>query len=76
MASDDLNLSARRITTTPPAKQTYVFETVEVQKTGRTARKKSAMTGKDQILFEVEPVDKESIQWKKWVPEDQLYIID
>ena len=66
----------RRITATPPAPQTYVYETTEVKKTGRTARKKSQMTGKDQVMFEITPVDPESIQWKKWVPEDQLYIID
>ena len=75
--SSDLNLSARRITSKEASpEKTFVFETVEVRKTGRTARKKSAMTGKDQILYEVEPIDKESIQWKKWVPEDQLYVID
>lgn len=66
----------RRITQNPPAPQTFVYETTEVKKTGRTARKKSQMTGKDQVMFEITPVDPESIQWKKWVPEDQLYIID
>lgn len=56
--------------------QTYVFETTEVKKTGRTARKKSAMTGKDLIMFEIVPADPEGIQFKKWVSEDQLFTID
>ncbi len=67
---------ARRITENPLPPKTFVYETTEVVKTGRTARKKSQMTGKDQVMFEITPVDPESIQWKKWVPEDQLYIID
>lgn len=55
---------------------TFVFETTEVKKTGRTARRKSGMTGKDLIMFEITPIDPEGIQWKKWVPEDQLFTID
>lgn len=60
----------------PQAPQTFVFETTEVKKTGRTARKRSGMTGKDLIMYEITPVDPEAIQWKKWVPEDQLFTID
>ena len=63
-------------TPAPPAPQTYVFETTEVKKTGRTARKKSTMTGKDLIMFEIVPADPEGIQFKKWVSEDQLFTID
>lgn len=60
----------------PAEPQTFVFETTEVKKTGRTARKKSAMTGKDLIMFEIIPADPEGIQFKKWVSEDQLFTID
>lgn len=68
------------MSTSPPASNpptvSYVFETTECVKTGRTARKKSNMTGLDLIMYEIAPKDPESIQWKKWVPEDQLYVID
>lgn len=56
--------------------KTYVFDGVEVEMTGRTATKPSTLNPKTTItMYEVEPLDKESISWKKWVKLDQLFII-
>lgn len=61
----------------PPNPQHFVFETTEVKKTGRTARKRSTMNKTvEMVMFEITPADPESIAWKKWVQESELYIID
>jgi hypothetical protein len=54
--------------------QTYVFENTEVKLTSRTAIKKLP-SGKDDILYEITPVDMSYGTWKKWVRTDQLYKI-
>lgn len=51
--------------------QTYVFENVEVRKTGRVARKQ-LKSGKVDEMFEVTPVDGVVGSWKKWPREDML----
>lgn len=56
--------------------KTYVYDGVEVQLTGRKAKKPSNVANRMLILYEVEPVDKESIQWKKWVSTRDIYTID
>lgn len=61
----------------PKLKQNYVFEGTEVKLTGRTAKKPSTLTpGGTIILYEVSPADDETIQWKKWVKEADLFIIE
>ena len=54
------------------AEQTYVFENVEVRKTGRKAEHK-LRSGKVDELVEVTPVDSITGSWKKWVREDILF---
>lgn len=61
----------------------YVWNGSEVQLTGRTARKEgkapSGRTGRARqridILYEIEPTDKEDGSWKKWVRMNELYEI-
>jgi hypothetical protein len=52
--------------------QTYVYENVEVVKTGRTA-KKTLNSGKVDILFEITPKNTDIGAWKKWVREADLF---
>jgi hypothetical protein len=57
--------------------QRFVLDGVEVKLTGRTAKKPSTMsTNVMLIMYEVCPADEESIQFKKWAKEADLYIID
>lgn len=60
----------------------YVFEGTLVQKTGRRAVKSKTDVGRrrsapvpDQYVYEIEPVEGD-IKWKKWVKEDDLYIVE
>lgn len=57
---------------------TYVFDNVEVKPTGRFATKTIKLATKQvtDILIEIQPVDNTSIQWKKWVKINELYLID
>lgn len=59
--------------------QTYIYDSVEVRKTGRTATKQKeariSKVTKTDILYEIEPLDTNMYQWKKWVKEDELYTI-
>ena len=55
--------------------QTYVFEGVEVFKTGRTASRKLRTRERVLMLIEIQPVDR-TFTWKKWVNELELYIVD
>lgn len=52
---------------------TYVFDGTEVKLTGRKASKKISQN-RSHILHEITPVT-EDFDWKKWVPEEQLYEI-
>lgn len=54
--------------------QTYVFENVEVKKTGRKAQNK-LRSGKTDELVEVTPTDSTVGSWKKWVREDLLFTV-
>ena len=56
--------------------KTYVYDGVEVVLTGRKAKKPSNVANRVLVLYEVEPLDKESIQWKKWVSTRDIYTID
>lgn len=58
--------------TDAPLDQTYVFENVEVRKTGRKATNK-LRSGKVDELVEITPVDSSVGGWKKWVREDLLF---
>lgn len=51
--------------------QTYVFDNVEVRKTGRVARKQ-LKSGKIDEMFEITPVDTVVGSWKKWPREVEL----
>ncbi len=52
--------------------QTYVYENVEVKKTGRTAQKKLKSGSIDQLV-EIAPIDTVIGSWKKWVREAELF---
>lgn len=52
--------------------KTYVFEGVEVKKTGRRAQNK-LRSGKIDEIVEVTPVDHMTGSWKKWTREDALH---
>ena len=51
---------------------TYVFDGVEVQKTGRTAKRK-LKSGKFDELVEVTPENQNVGTWKKWAREADLF---
>lgn len=55
---------------------TYVYDGVEVKKTGRTAERKiNAMSGAPAVhhtIYEIQPVDPD-LDWKKWVDPKLLY---
>lgn len=51
---------------------TYVYDNVEVMKTGRTATK-DLRSGKTDELIEVTPKDTIVGAWKKWVREADLF---
>lgn len=50
----------------------YVYDNVEVIKTGRSA-KKPLRSGKIDELFEITPVETMDGTWKKWVREIELF---
>jgi hypothetical protein len=56
--------------------KTYVYDGVEVVLTGRKAKKPSNVANRMLVLYEVEPKDKESIQWKKWVSTRDIFTIE
>lgn len=59
--------------------KTYVFDGIEVIKTGRVAiKKKTTLSGKEynSELVEIKPIDK-YIEWTKWViPGDLFEVIE
>jgi hypothetical protein len=63
--------------------QTYVYDGVEVKKTGRVAKRQipaktvrstRQITGQVELV-EIKPID-ELADWKKWVRETDLYLVD
>lgn len=54
--------------------QTFLFEDVEVRKTGRTA-KRTLRNNKVDERFEITPIDTMQGVWKKWVRNSDLYDI-
>jgi peptidyl-tRNA hydrolase len=55
--------------------QTYVYDNLEVRKTGRTA-KKVLRSNKVDELFEITPVDEKVGTWKKWVRDAELFEVE
>lgn len=56
--------------------ENFVYDGVQVTKTGRTAIKKHPTRGHIiDTLVEISPVDIEAFQWKKWVRENDLFKI-
>jgi hypothetical protein len=53
---------------------TYVYDNVEVRKTGRTATNTLPSKRVD-IVHEVTPVDTIVGTWKKWVRDDVLFVV-
>ena len=52
----------------------YVHDGAEVKLTGRMAQK-ALRSGKVAVVHEIEPADKESISFKKWVAMKELFEI-
>jgi hypothetical protein len=55
--------------------QTYVFDNIEVRKTGRKAHNK-LRSGKIDELVEITPVDSTVGSWKKWAREEVLFEVE
>ena len=58
--------------------KTYVFDGVEVRKTGRVATRVVDLPNKKQATFElveITPTDTTGFQWLKWVKNNELYLI-
>ena len=54
--------------------ESFVYENVEVIKTGRCANK-TLPSGKKDTLFEITPKHSTSGSWKKWVRQTELFEI-
>lgn len=54
------------------ASATYVYEQVEVRKTGRKAERK-LKSGRVDSVIEITPTDSTYGTWKKWVTEETLF---
>jgi hypothetical protein len=54
---------------------TYIFQDVEVKKTGRAAVKRGPFGGKDIILYEVTPIRDNDGTWTKFVPIESLFTV-
>lgn len=65
------------------ADTTYIYDNIEVKKTGRIAQKKQKQKTTrsnrtpiiEDVVFEITPSDPENGHWKKWVKDTDLYII-
>jgi hypothetical protein len=59
--------------------ETFVFEGVEVVKTGREAiREVKTVTGqasRKMTLVEIKPLDPDAPEWKKWVDPAHLFVV-
>jgi ribosomal protein S8 len=54
--------------------KTFVYDGTEVRKTGRIAVRQIKLAGgktRDMTIYEITPVA--DFDWKKWVPDEQLY---
>jgi hypothetical protein len=56
-------------------KPVYVYEGVEVIKTGKKAAKELA-SKKIDTLYEITPSDRMVGSWKKWVRDSDLYVVE
>lgn len=64
------------------SEEQYVYDGTLVKKTGRRAVKQKpdnsnrrrSVNAPDQYVYEIEPAESEII-WKKWVKEEELYVI-
>ena len=53
---------------------TWVYDGVEVTKTGRKAQRIVQSGGRIYELIEITPVDRRMVgEWKKWVKDSELY---
>lgn len=52
--------------------ETFVYENIEVRKTGRRAER-PLKSGKVDVVIEITPMDQVAGTWKKWVNEDALF---
>lgn len=52
--------------------KTFVYDNIEIRKTGRKAERKLT-SGKVDLLLEITPADPMSGSWKKWVREADLF---
>lgn len=57
-----------------PIRQSYVHEGIEVVKTFKKAERKLKSGKVDQVV-EVTPKEPQLGSWKKWVREDELFIV-
>lgn len=64
-------------------RQYFVYDGLEVVKTGRIASRAQEVRGYNgsrkvlETVVEITPIVKDgSLQWKKWVREDELYVIN
>jgi hypothetical protein len=57
--------------------ETYVYDGVEVEPTGRIASRTVELTSKKYVdtLIEIKPVDNSGPTWKRWVKQLELYKI-
>jgi len=53
----------------------FVYENVEVRKTGRTASR-TLQSGKAEIVVEITPKNDKDGLWHKWVPERVLFVVE
>lgn len=53
----------------------YIYNELEVVLTGRTAIKRVGLRGRQDILYEIEPLNKEDGSFKKWIRMGELYEI-
>ena len=54
--------------------ETYVYNELEVKKTGRTAEKPAG--ARNIVVFEITPVNEDDGNWKKWVMQAALFTIN
>jgi hypothetical protein len=55
----------------------FIYDGVEVKYTGRVAKRPSTLSANKVLeVREIVPVDPESIQFKKWVKPEDLFVVD
>jgi len=55
--------------------KSYVYEHIEVKKTGRQATR-TLSSKKDEVLVEITPVHDRDGTWHKWIPERVLFTVE